>query len=513
MSEPVTFHIETEEQLGLLAGIIALKCRPGDVIALHGDLGAGKTTFARAFIRSVLADPSAEVPSPTFSILQSYYTERFTIDHFDLYRLAGEDELGEIGFVEDASAGVALVEWPERAGGLLPAERIDLSIAELEGEAREVTLEAHGPAEARMARVPVIYRLIEAVFPSRTEGPRTISYLQGDASTRAYAHLAGPFGRRVVMDSPRQPDGPPIRDGLPYSQIAHLAEDIAPFLAIGDTLRSAGFSAPGCDGRDAAGGVAIFEDLGNRVFGTPEVGDMSQPELWKAAVEVLLAFRAAGLGREAISDDGHIHTLPIYDARALQIEIELLVDWYLPSVTDGAPAAEIREEFLALWRAPLTALEQQASAWVLRDFHSPNLIWLPEREGVRRVGLLDFQDAQFGHAAYDLMSLLQDARLDVPEALESELFAYYAQMAAEREPDFDSDAFAAAYALLGAQRNTKILGIFTRLAVRDGKPGYLRHIPRIWRYLMRNLQHPSLSGLKRWYERHVPDPGSAPPRA
>ncbi len=153
----------------------------------------------------------------------------------------------------------------------------------------------------------------------------------------------------------------------------------------------------------------------------------------------------------------------------------------------------------------------QLAGWVLRDFHSPNLMWLPDKTGLKRVGLLDFQDALLGNPAYDLVSLLQDARVDVPAALERDLLDHYQQAAAAADPAFDPDAFRLAYAILGAQRNTKILGIFTRLARRDGKLQYLGHIPRIWGYLERNLEHATLQPLKAWYESHFPIESRTPP--
>jgi aminoglycoside/choline kinase family phosphotransferase len=144
------------------------------------------------------------------------------------------------------------------------------------------------------------------------------------------------------------------------------------------------------------------------------------------------------------------------------------------------------------------------ATWVLRDFHSPNLIWLPERNDVARIGILDFQDALMGPAAYDVASLLQDARVDIPEELELALLGQYAYARRAVDPSFDTNAFVRCYATLAAQRATKILGIFARLDRRDGKPQYLRHIPRIWRYLQRSMAHAALTPLKTWYTLHVP---------
>ena len=145
-----------------------------------------------------------------------------------------------------------------------------------------------------------------------------------------------------------------------------------------------------------------------------------------------------------------------------------------------------------------------APTWTLRDYHSPNLIWLPEREGLKRVGIIDFQDCVMGHPAYDVVSLLQDARVTVPDEMELRLLGHYAQLRKVASPDFDMPAFARAYAILGAQRATKILGIFARLDKRDHKPAYLAHLPRVTRYLRKNLAHPALALLRDWHKANLP---------
>ena len=163
-----------------------------------------------------------------------------------------------------------------------------------------------------------------------------------------------------------------------------------------------------------------------------------------------------------------------------------------------------RASFVALWRDALQPVLAQPQTWVLRDFHSPNLLWLPERADTARVGLLDFQDAQIGPQAYDLASLLQDARVDVPEAMELALLGHYCRSRRDLEGDFDTANFIRGYSTLAAQRASKILGIFARLERRDGKPQYLRHMPRVWNHLQRSLTHPSLAALQTWYRLNVP---------
>jgi len=225
-----------------------------------------------------------------------------------------------------------------------------------------------------------------------------------------------------------------------------------------------------------------------------ETDAADQEELWRAATDALVALRGS-------APPG---SLAPYDHGALGIEVELIIDWYWPALYGTPAPEEARASFLALWSAVFDRLAAQEKGWVLRDYHSPNLLWLPQRQGIARVGVIDFQDAMRGSPAYDLVSLLQDARVDVPPELEGHLFDHYCAAVGHAQTGFDRDAFAFAYAALGAQRNTKILGIFARLAKRDGKPQYLRHIPRLWRYLERDLAHRELAPLKDWYDRHLP---------
>ena len=196
--------------------------------------------------------------------------------------------------------------------------------------------------------------------------------------------------------------------------------------------------------------------------------------------------------------------LPRYDLDALLIEVELLPDWYLPRLGVELSGAA-RDAYIARSGArPCCRCSAAPPTWVLRDYHSPNLLWLPEREGMARLGLLDFQDAVMGPAAYDLASLLHDARVEVPETMEIALLSRYIRARLAADPGFDAAAFVHVYATLCAQRASKILGIFARLDLRDGKPQYLRHIPRVWAYLQRALAHPSLAALKDWYRANVP---------
>jgi tRNA threonylcarbamoyl adenosine modification protein YjeE len=491
-----------EAACGRLAQRIALKLKPGDAIALHGDLGAGKTTFARALIRALLGDAEAEVPSPTFALMQLYDTPRFQLAHLDLYRLADESEVDELGIADLLDTGAIIVEWPERAPSVLPSNRLDITLSEGTGaDTRNISITPSGSWGSRLHRIDEMTAFVG--FDPKWANAET-RYLQGDASARAYARLHSASGEHaVLMDAPRLPDGPPIRDGLPYSRIAHLAEDVAPFVAVAGALSAAGLSVPQIHHADLDRGLLLLEDFGDRVFGRELENGTSQTDLWRAATDALAILHRGPSPKPIPLTNGTVHTVPHQDRGALAIEVELLPDWYWPALFREPIPSEVRAEFISLWNDLFDKLLAQPTGWVLRDFHSPNLMWLPERLGARRVGIIDFQDALVGPPAYDLVSLLQDARLDVPADLEAVMFAHYCEHAMMDQPRFDRAAFEFAYSALGAQRNTKILGIFARLARRDGKPSYLRHVPRLWRYLERDLAHPELSSLRAWFDRHL----------
>ena len=230
-------------------------------------------------------------------------------------------------------------------------------------------------------------------------------------------------------------------------------------------------SAPQIYGQELDAGLLLLEDLGDEPLVDAQ-GPM--PERYAETTRILARLHGLALPGVLPASEDHDHEIPPFDLEALLIETELLTDWYLPHIRGTHLSGSARAEFVNLWSETLVEIVAAPSTWTLRDMHSPNLIWLPERHGMRRVGLIDFQDAVLGHPAYDVASLLQDARVSVPPDLELKLLGLYAGERRSADPGFDMAAFARAYAILGAQRNTKILGIFARLDRRDGKPYYLQ---------------------------------------
>ncbi|WP_210163136.1 tRNA (adenosine(37)-N6)-threonylcarbamoyltransferase complex ATPase subunit type 1 TsaE [Salinarimonas rosea] len=493
--------LDDEQATRDMARFIADELKPGDVVTLSGGLGAGKTTLARAIVRALAGDPALEVPSPTFTLMQTYEARKAPVVHADFYRLSSSDELVELGWEEATESAIALVEWPDRAAAALSASRLDITleiVARDGGEARVAILVGVGAFGERLVRARALKGMLaRAGWSGARRTPMT-----GDASSRAYERLTRETGETaVLMIAPRRPDGPPIRQGRPYSAIARLAESVHAFVAIDRGLRSLGLSAPRILGDALDEGLLLLEDLGD----IPVVDANGPiPERYAEAARLLVEIHTTTLPHVLPVADEIEHVVPPYDEAALAIEVELFVDWYLRFRVGHELTAAARAEFLAAWREVFATLEEAPPTWCLRDYHSPNLIWLPEREGVARVGLIDFQDAVLGHPAYDLVSLAQDARVDVAPELELKLLSLYARERRAREPGFDVAAFARDYAILGAQRATKILGIFTRLDRRDRKPGYLAHLPRLEAVLARNLAHPALARLKAWYEAHAP---------
>ena len=297
--------------------------------------------------------------------------------------------------------------------------------------------------------------------------------LAADASFRRYFRLVDGERRAVLMDAP-----PPH-------------EDVRPYVAVAEMLRGHGLSAPEIFAEDADLGMLLIEDFGDDTYTRLLARGADETRLYTLAIDTLIALQRAVAEPPA---------LPPYDEEALLREAELLIEWYAPAVLEAPLSAELYEEYLALWRELTPLVETDAPTLVLRDYHVDNLMLLEGRSGIQGCGLLDFQDALAGPAGYDLVSLLEDARRDVPPTLREAMTERY--LAAF--PAIDRGRFRRAAAILAAQRNAKIIGIFTRLWRRDGKPQYLGHIPRVWRLLEADLQEPALSRLAGWLDHHLP---------
>ena len=307
--------------------------------------------------------------------------------------------------------------------------------------------------------------------------------LAGDASFRRYERIVMGDETAVIMDAP-----PP-------------RENVRPFVHMTGHLLSLGYSAPRIYAEDREMGLLLLEDLGDDLYTAAIAKGVDERELYERAIDLLIDLHSR---HPAVAvPDG----LAEYGEEMLLDEAALFTDWYMPNTLHVPTSSRTRTAFLDIWRRYLPMLEEVPETLTLRDYHADNLIWLPRREGVAAVGLLDYQDAVAGRTPYDLLSLLEDARRDLPPGLAGLMLERYLGAF----PDQDRRTFEAAYAILAAQRHCKVIGIFTRLAYRDGKFAYLRHIPRVWRLLTDACRHPVLGPLRDWLDAAVPLPSRTVP--
>lgn len=313
---------------------------------------------------------------------------------------------------------------------------------------------------------------IRAFLARQGFGDAARCQIAGDASFRRYERITTPAGEPLVLM-----DAPPEQ------------EDVRPFLAVQACLEAAGYSVPAVRAQDEAAGFLLLEDMGDALYTGVLAGAPGQEiALYETAVDMLADMHARGLAL------GQAQHLPHYSLPLLEREVALLVEWFLPLVLGAQRAQAAGERFMAAMLSVLTAHDLTPSVFVHRDFHADNLLWMPDRSpSVRRVGMLDFQDAVMGRPAYDLVSLIEDARRDIAPATRQAALARYAHAAG-----VPMEALMLEFSLFGAQRNAKILGIFARLRLRDGKPRYLSFIPRVWQHFIRDLGHPALAPLNAW---------------
>ncbi|MGE5504014.1 MAG: aminoglycoside phosphotransferase family protein [Actinomycetota bacterium] len=314
---------------------------------------------------------------------------------------------------------------------------------------------------------------IEAFLTRSGWGSAQRSKLAGDASFRRYDRLVDGERRAVLMDAP-----PP-------------KEDVRPFMRIAMHLHRLGLSAPQFLALDPEAGLLLLEDLGDDTYTRLLANGADEEALYALAVDVLAELHA--------NPDAIPLGLPDYDDERLLTEACLLTDWYMPAVLGRDTAPDVRAEYVRLWKAVFPVARSVPDTLVLRDFHVDNLMLLP-RPGLAACGLLDFQDAVAGPLTYDTMSLLEDARRDIDPALIARMKDRYLA----KLPGLDRDAFAASWAVMAAQRHAKVIGIFTRLCRRDGKAGYLVHVPRVWRLFEAAVAHPALAAIRDWADLHIP---------
>ncbi len=492
--------LQGENATVVLGEQLSLWAKSGMLIRLNGDLGSGKSTLARAFIRALMKeDATGDIPSPTFSLIQTYDETRVPLFHADLYRLTATTDIAELGLDALLESHCGLVEWPDRWQMPGHADVLEINLSG-RGNSRNAKLTATGAWEKALTRDDELLQFLNQGKYSKHQR----FFFEGDASSRRYERLVNNSDMALLMDMPQRPDGPIVKDGKPYSAIAHLAESITAVVAINTHLVELGYSAPRILQSDLQHGFAIIEPLGFNVYGAMMRDGYDMREPLEAAAAVLADMTLKDWPRHPTAAPGIMHTVQDYDIEAQLIEVDLLPSWFIPYAYGRDATSEQKQEFANIWMQLLQLAQPEKPLWSIRDYHSPNLLWIPERKGLQRVGIIDSQDAVMGHAAYDVVSMVQDARVDMSLALQNHILEHYCGLRT-RQGNFNRSDFETAYAVLGAQRATKILGIFARLNKRDGKSAYLKHMPRVAGYLAHNVEHPALKSLKQWFAKHAPD--------
>lgn len=497
-------ELKNEAETKQFAEDLALCLQCGDMVALCGDLGTGKSVLARALIRALADNAELEIPSPTFTLMQIYEEARIPAAHADIYRLSAAEELDELGFQEFLQNGIILVEWADKFPSLLEQAQFYLHLRETGQQSRILTIKTAEEAGLRLRHSLAVRSFLQ----KHGRGHAARRFLQGDASPRAYEKLLLPKNigaeNTEAASAERSKieilmDAPPIeihdKNRAAYLEKAHLATHNRQFVAIDTLLCRSGFKAPQIYAKNTEETLLILEDLGTESL-LHKKNKTPIEKRYIACGAFLAEFHQTDWIKSAQKQHCHV---PQYDEIALQTEADLFADWYLPHKT-GKPAANSwRENFRRLWQPLFAELQQGSQTLVLRDFHSPNILWQSKGAAKKRIGLIDFQDAVLGSPAYDLVSLAQDARVTISPSLEEQIIRAYKTMRQKHKTPFDAQIFDTHYAILGAQRACKILGVFIRLNHQDAKAHYMRHLPRIENYLRHNLNAAVLQPLRQFF--------------
>ena len=475
MFEPslIEIYLDDEQATRSLAQRFAPLLVAGDTILLEGPIGSGKTHFCRSLIQTRLGR-TEDVPSPTFTLVQTYEAD-VEIWHADLYRLTNLSETHELGLDEAFATAICLVEWPDRLGRHVPHNAIRITLS-VEGEGRLALIDASNSlAVRRMLLAEARERLCSDVLRQAGWDNARREALSGDASARRYERLYLKGETRLLMDAP-----------------PHQSDQVSDFVSIGRHLCRLGLSTPRIYAEDLQNGLLLIEDFGDGGFARLMQDDPdSEIPLYTEAIKVL-----AHLQSHPPAQD-----IPELSGADWAQSAGLVLEWYHFAVMGKRPDGRA---LTALLNDQLSHLANLPLVMIHRDFHAENLMWLPERNGLQKVGLLDFQLAQMGQPGYDLVSLLQDARRDVGAGVEKQMIEHFLALTGLEE-----SAFLPGYACLGTLRALRVLGIFARLCLVSGKSHYVDLIPRVWAHLQRNLQHPALQNLRQICSDLLPPPNEA----
>ena len=453
----------------------------GGVVTLNGQIGAGKTTLAKLIIQQLTQTPLEDIVSPTFNLYHTYNKDNLEIAHYDFYRIESEMELHEIDLNESFTDKICIIEWADKFRDFLPKDRIEIFIKCTKNE-RVYRINPLGKFREVVSNRAKIENFLGGLDINFTELQR----LPGDASKRNYYRVMSSDNTMIVMDATQKSD---------IKNKTGLTNGIDDFIKIQEYLNSIDVRVPKLIARNKIDNIILEEDLGEYSY-TDMLTKENYQKLYNPAIKTLIHISNINHPKN-ISTKSNPHYLKEFDLNIYLNEAEIFIDYYWPFIHGKQCNADKKQEFTHIMEEVYSNLTNDKTL-MLRDFHSPNLLFLENENGFRKCAVIDFQDALFGHPLYDLVSLTNDARITIDEYQEKYLIGLYKKDFPFNNFQFDSLSFMQQYHILGVQRSIKILGIFARLAILEANQNYLVHMPRIICYIKRIMQSGSIQALACW---------------
>mgnify|MGYP001272369135 FL=1 len=453
----------------------------GGVMTLNGQIGAGKTTLAKLIIQELTQTPLEDIVSPTFNLYHTYNKDNLEIAHYDFYRIESEIELLEIDLNESLTDKICIIEWADKFRDLLPKDRIEIFIKCKKNE-RVYRINPLGKFREVVSDRAKIENYLGGLDINFTELQR----LPGDASKRNYYRVMSPDNTMILMDATQESN---------IKSKTGLSNGIDDFIKIQKYLDSIDVRVPKLIVRNRTDNILLEEDLGEYSYADMLTKENYQ-KLYNPAIKTLIHISNINHPKN-ISTDSNPHYLKEFDLDIYLNEAEIFIDYYWPFIHGKQCNADKKQEFTHVMGEVYSNLTDDKTL-MLRDFHSPNLLFLENEDGFRKCAVIDFQDALFGHPLYDLVSLTNDARTTIDEHQEKYLIDLYKKDFPFNNFQFDSLSFIEQYHILGVQRSIKILGIFARLAILETNQNYLVHMPRVICYIKRIMQSGSIQTLACW---------------
>ncbi|MDG2187302.1 MAG: tRNA (adenosine(37)-N6)-threonylcarbamoyltransferase complex ATPase subunit type 1 TsaE [Hyphomicrobiales bacterium] len=477
------YKIHNIKELEELAKTISSNLEKGDIIALIGEIGSGKTTLSKFLINQLTSIEINQINSPTFNLYQSYNKNNVLVNHYDFYRIEKYQDLDEIDLEDSYKNGITIIEWADKYINALTQDYIEIHLTE-KLSYREYKITPKGKLRKRIKNINSLDNFLKKTNLKINK----LEDIYGDASKRKYCRLHLEDKTLILMDSSQEKK---------KINPTKLSTSISDYIHICKYLEKINIRVPELFYTDIKREYLIEEDFGDLKY-SHIISKENFKELYQPAIDTLLHISEIHHPNN-LEVNGKTYDIPEYDKKIYLNEVEIFIKFYWPFIKGTICTSAIEKEFMDIWNELLIKISSDKSL-VLRDFHSPNLMLLKDEENHKKCGVIDFQDALLGHPIYDLVSLCQDARITISEEEETFLIETYKSKFNFNNYQFDRSNFIDHYCILGTQRSMKILGIFARLSILDSRNDYLVHMPRVINYIKRNMQNSNLSDLSKWLD-------------